>query len=175
MSDLHLSSSAELINLRIGPSKRLFAAHEDILRDVPFFQEQYKRHGAARIDILDEEPEIFSCVLEFLYKGDYTPKLDYNEKSGTWKLEDWDNGTGTAERTVFHNGVGRVLLKDTVIYVRTLTTAFLTSVVTTVSWLTRSDYVALVRSRAVRTPRTQASGTQETGSAAWRTVQHHSI
>jgi hypothetical protein len=68
----------------------------------------------------EEEPEIFSSVLEYLYMGDYYPRLNYNKRRDIWELEDTHttaNGArGSVESTVYHNAVGVVLLKDTVIY-----------------------------------------------------------
>lgn len=67
------------------------------------------------------EPEIFSCVLEYLYKGDYYPRLLHNKRRNSWELEDAQDsnnygGRGSVESTIHHSGVGGVLLKDTVVY-----------------------------------------------------------
>lgn len=72
--------------------------------------------GSKRITLPDEEPEIFSSVLEYLYKGDYYPKLVHNKRKNTWEIEDTDDGRGAVESTVYHSGVEGELLKDTVIY-----------------------------------------------------------
>jgi len=48
-----------------------------------------------------------------LYKGDYYPRLVHNKKRNAWELE---TGEGGSESTVFHQGVGGELLKDTVVY-----------------------------------------------------------
>ncbi len=66
-------------------------------------------------------PEIFSCVLEYLYKGDYYPRLLNNKRHNTWELEDAHDpqnlgGRGSVESTIFHPWVGGDLLKDTAIY-----------------------------------------------------------
>jgi hypothetical protein len=57
--------------MTVGREDRLFAAHEDVLCLSPFFAAicRGKILGAenTRIDLPDEEPEIFSCVLEYLY------------------------------------------------------------------------------------------------------------
>jgi len=68
-----------------------------------------------RITLPDEEPEIFSSVLEYLYKGDYYPRLIHNKRKNSWELESGD-GQGSVESTVYHHGVDGELLKDTVIY-----------------------------------------------------------
>ena len=89
----------------------------------PFFQAalkgQFYESISRRIELPDEEPEVFSSVLEYLYKGDYYPRLLHDKRGNTWALEDApakNNGRGSVESTVYHNGVGGVLLKDTVIY-----------------------------------------------------------
>jgi hypothetical protein len=76
--------------------------------------------NSKRISLPDEEPEIFSSVLEYLYKGDYYPRLVHNKKKNTWELETGEGGTGSVESTVYHHGVDGELLKDTVIYVRSM-------------------------------------------------------
>ena len=68
---------------------------------------------SKRIALPDEEPEIFSSVLEYLYKGDYYPRLIHDKRQGTWALE---NTTDSVESTVYHSGIEGELLKDTVIY-----------------------------------------------------------
>ena len=72
--------------------------------------------AAKRITLPDEEPEIFSSVLEYLYKGDYYPRLVHNKRRNSWELETEDGGAGSVESTVYHHGVDGELLKDTVIY-----------------------------------------------------------
>ena len=70
-----------------------------------------------RISLPDEEPEIFSSVLEYLYKGDYYPRLVHNKRRNSWEIEPpSDDGRGTVESTVYHHGIDGDLLKDTVIY-----------------------------------------------------------
>jgi hypothetical protein len=69
-----------------------------------------------RIYLPDEEPEIFSSVLEYLYKGDYYPRLVHNKRKNAWEFETSDGAAGNVESTVYHHGVDGELLKDTVIY-----------------------------------------------------------
>lgn len=53
-------------------------------------------------------------MLEYLYKGDYTPNINYDKKRGSWFLE--ESGVETKSYAVqFPEGV--TILKDTVIYV----------------------------------------------------------
>ena len=58
-------------------------------------------------------------MLEFLYKGDYYPKLIQNKRKGTWELEDAETnngGRGAIESTVYHPQMEQAILKDTLIY-----------------------------------------------------------
>lgn len=109
-----------IITLCIGREQRLFAAHEDVLCNSPFFQtacrDQFFQSTAKRIDLPDEEPEIFSSLLEYLYKGDYYPRLEFDKRRNSWHLEDAGTGNGTVESVIFHSTVNGPILKDTVIY-----------------------------------------------------------
>lgn len=116
--------NSAIVTLSVGSRHRLFAAHEDVLCHSPYFQQacraQFFESSGKRIDLPNEEPEAFSSILEFLYKGDYSPKLAYDKKRASWYLEDGGGAaTATTESTIYHNGVGGVVLKDTLVYVRT--------------------------------------------------------
>ena len=58
-------------------------------------------------------------MLEYLYKGDYYPRLRHNSRKQTWELEDAGTEVGgelsQATATVFHHRVGDVILRDTAI------------------------------------------------------------
>lgn len=112
--------TSAIITLVVGREQRLFAAHEEILCISPFFQAacrgQFLETAPKRISLPDEEPEIFSSVLEYLYKGDYYPRLVHNKRRNSWELDTGDGGAGSAESTVYHHGVDGELLKDTIIY-----------------------------------------------------------
>lgn len=113
-----------IVTLIVGRDARVFACHEDVLSMSPFFVAALKGqsygNGAKQLELPDEEPEVFSSVLEYLYKGDYYPRLVHDKKRNTWLLEDTgvgDNqGSSSGPSTVYHHGVGGVLLKDSVIY-----------------------------------------------------------
>lgn len=123
-----------IINLTVGSGGRRFAAHADVLRLSPFFDQAVRKGLCSdpkqRMFLPDEEPEIFSAVLEYLYKGDYYPRLLQNKQSNTWELEHTTPqnspvpspagpGSGRArpsEPTVFVSAEGVHLLRDTVIY-----------------------------------------------------------
>ncbi|KAI0485327.1 hypothetical protein GGR56DRAFT_617687 [Xylariaceae sp. FL0804] len=143
-----------IVTLAVGPEGRLFAAHEEVLRQSPFFDHVCRDQayaaargssgstsssGGRRISLPDQEPEVFSAVLEYLYKGDYYPRLLQDRQRGSWGLEDaavrspdpasssaspgyhhHRNGRGVAvgpvEATVYVSGADQWLLRDTVVY-----------------------------------------------------------
>ncbi|MCJ1282513.1 hypothetical protein MMC26_001836 [Xylographa opegraphella] len=114
--------TSPIVTLVVGCEARLFACHEDVLSLSPFFaaalKGQFYESSSKKVALPDEEPEVFSSVLEYLYKGDYYPRLLHDKRRNTWQLEDASDGfgRGSVESTVYHNGVGGVLLKDSVIY-----------------------------------------------------------
>lgn len=107
------------MTLVVGPDQRLFAAHEDILCSSPFFNNILRNihmdFAVKKIALPNEEPEIFSSVLEYLYKGDYVPRLTHNQRRDSYELEP-ANVDRAAESTVYHRAIDGDLLKDTVIY-----------------------------------------------------------
>ncbi|KAG8407679.1 hypothetical protein J3458_020419 [Metarhizium acridum] len=113
------SMSSAIVTLVVGSDQRLFAAHDDVLCSSPFFnnalRNTYMDPAAKKIALPDEEPEIFSSVLEYLYKGDYFPRLMHNKRRNSWELEPSDSERAV-ESTLYHRGVDGDLLKDTVIY-----------------------------------------------------------
>lgn len=110
------SLTSAIITICVGPEQRLFAGHEEILSRSTYFQSalkaQFFESGSRRIDLPDESPEVLSAVLEYLYKGDYSPKLIHNRKRDTWEIE---NDGAVGEATVFHHLSKAPILKDTAI------------------------------------------------------------
>lgn len=123
----------------MGKERRLFAAHLDVLSQAPFFAEECRKQYFSRqcsIALPNEQPEVLSAVLEYLYKGDYTPWLLHDEIHNTWTLEDTSDtatdltmspkslrSTSTFEKkfagvnvTIYHNAVGDYILRDTAVY-----------------------------------------------------------
>ncbi|EQB43520.1 hypothetical protein CGLO_17812 [Colletotrichum gloeosporioides Cg-14] len=86
-----------IVTLTVGREGRLFAAHEDVLFQSPFFEAacrgQFFEAQSKRIALPDEEPEVFSAILEYLYKGDYYPRLMHNRHRNSWELEDAVRGS----------------------------------------------------------------------------------
>lgn len=118
---LHSNLASPIVTLVIGQEQRIFAAHENVLCASPFFNNVLARDMSdsqnKRVALPDEEPEIFSSVLEFLYKGDYYPRLVHNKRRNSWEIEQLiDDSRGTPESTVYHHGIDGEVLKDTVIY-----------------------------------------------------------
>lgn len=118
------SLTSPIVTLIVGREQRLFAAHEDVLSLSPFFAAMLQGHAlessTKKLNLPDEEPEILSCVLEFLYKGDYYPRLLHNKRRNTWDLEDAQDlkigGRGNRESTIFLSVLGGEVLRDTVVY-----------------------------------------------------------
>lgn len=124
-SSANLNSISPIVTLLIGQESRIFAAHENVLSASPFFKNvldtQFSKGETKRILLPNEEPEIFSSVLEYLYKGDYHPRLVHDKRRDTWELEESAaarrNGNGGREAsTIYHHSVDGEVLKDTVIY-----------------------------------------------------------
>ncbi|GLI78437.1 hypothetical protein PoHVEF18_006752 [Penicillium ochrochloron] len=149
--------TSPIVILRVGPQQRLFAAHESILSASPFFATQCSSQSPSppppshphihapskRIDLPNEHPEILSCVLEYLYKGDYTPRLQHNPAKGTWTLEDdippqapqsttipnpvpnpsaiGASSTLSPNAVIWHQTANAPILRDTAIYCAALT------------------------------------------------------
>jgi hypothetical protein len=146
LTDADLGSSgsvapSSIVALSVGKEGRVFAAHEDVLRQAPFFEAAYRSAALSpqskSFSLPDEEPEVFSAVLEYLYKGDYTPRLLHNRLRDSWELEapagrpSQDPGLGSSplyekngggranapsDAVVFLSGVGQHVLRDTAIY-----------------------------------------------------------
>jgi hypothetical protein len=122
--------TSPIVTLTVGHEGRIFAAHEEVLCQSPFFEQacrdQYLEVQSKRISLPDEEPEIFSAVLEYLYKGDYYPRLLHNKHRNSWELEDAvrspdpseknAGGRGAVEATMYVTSVGQYLLRDSVVY-----------------------------------------------------------
>lgn len=107
----------------VGTDQRLFAAHEDVLCRSPFFSTylkgQFLESDAKQVELSDEEPEILSCILEYLYKGDYYPRLLHDKRRNTWDLENQDIKTGgraDSDSTIFIMEAGGEVLRDTLVY-----------------------------------------------------------
>lgn len=81
---------------------------------------QFLDGAAKKVELPDEVPEILSCVLEYLYKGDYYPRLLHDKRRNTWDIEnaqdDKHGGRGNCESTILIPGTGGEVLRDTVVY-----------------------------------------------------------
>lgn len=113
--------TSPVITICVGPEQRLFAAHEDILSISPLFdsvcREQSLSSASKRVNLPDEIPEVFSSVLEYLYKGDYYPRLQHDKRRNSWNLEDGGCAASSPnDSTLYHRGLQQSLLKDTLVY-----------------------------------------------------------
>merc|ERR1712169_6531 len=115
-----------IVTITIGREGRLFAAHEDVLRQAPFFEAACREHfsdaQSKRISLPEEEPEVFSAVLEYLYKGDYYPRLIHNRHRNSWELEDHQPTTKSPRPSPnpAHNGGGQTPAIDAAVYLSSI-------------------------------------------------------
>lgn len=110
--------TSPIITLCVGPTGRLFACHEDVLKTCPFFAGLFRNNFSEtknrKVQLPDDVPEVFSCVLEYLYKGDYYPRLMHNKKTNCNEIEDAvksQNTKGIAESTVLLEKTGMTIMK----------------------------------------------------------------
>ena len=101
--------TSAIITIVVGREQRLFAAHQDVLCYSPYFTaicraQLYQGNEVQRIELAGEEPEVFSCVLEYLYKGDYYPRLVHDKRRNAWMLEAQANGASPASTTTTEQG-----------------------------------------------------------------------
>jgi len=134
--------NSAIVTMLVGKDQRVFAAHEDALSRSPWLAEVCRTQffdspsGQLRVMLPDEIPEVFSILLEFLYRGDYYPRLLHDKKRNQWALEDaggmsmpsfspqLDDGAtfkkasavANPAATIYHPGVADFILRDTVIY-----------------------------------------------------------
>jgi hypothetical protein len=111
-----------VVTISVGPEKRLFAAHKEILCVSPFFAtacslaQSLDPLNGRRIALPEEQAEVFSCILEYLYRGDYYPRLVHNEKRETWELENPTVKDGQTDgATLFLPAAGAEILRDTAV------------------------------------------------------------
>ena len=105
--------TSPIVTLCVGPAGRLFACHEDILKTCPFFAGLFRNSSETKnrkVQLPDDIPEVFSCVLEFLYKGDYYPRLVSNKKTNASELEDATK-KGSAEAAITVERTGKTIMK----------------------------------------------------------------
>ena len=117
----------------VGKDKRLFASHIDCLQQSTWMQHALKCHQYAGksishdfVEIADEEPAVFALILEYLYKGDYTPRLIKDKRNSLWGIEGNSPLIGSqsphspsvfnVEPTMFLPSIGNTVLRDTVVY-----------------------------------------------------------
>lgn len=129
------SLNTSVVQVIVGPDQRMFGGHEEMLSKSPILAEKcgeqfFESPGQKRIRLPDEEPWVFAAVLEFLYKGDYTPRLMHSRKRRSWYLEGDEDPTNMSismdksktfvgrsdDAAIFHSGVGDCIFRDTAVY-----------------------------------------------------------
>ncbi|RAH49194.1 uncharacterized protein BO95DRAFT_354897, partial [Aspergillus brunneoviolaceus CBS 621.78] len=111
-----------VVSLIVGPDHRLFVAHEDVLSRATFFdamlRDQFIESNLNKVVALpDEDPEILSCILEFLYKDDYYPRLLPTKPVHSHPSKDGSPvGPNTSPTATFYHHRAGLILRDTAIY-----------------------------------------------------------
>lgn len=123
--------TSAVVTICVGKDQRLFAAHEEILSRSSFFEQAIRELffsvNAKRIDLYDEDAETFSCVLEYLYRGDYTPRMLQSKSRGAFieggvedvlssPLKKDANGARSSTATIYHTVARETILRDTAVY-----------------------------------------------------------
>lgn len=71
-----------MVKVKVG-SKETFYAHEGILSKSVFFERalngEFLEATTREVLLPDDEPEIFSSVLEYLYSEEYAPRLGFSK------------------------------------------------------------------------------------------------
>ncbi|PVH88439.1 hypothetical protein DL98DRAFT_556062 [Cadophora sp. DSE1049] len=100
--DLWLSTadgrySSAIIPVRVGPHAETFPIHRDILCKSEYFRRaldgEFKEAGDQAIDLPEENPDIFSFVVAYLYEERFTPI----KTMSTVLVADVDKGKGREE------------------------------------------------------------------------------
>jgi hypothetical protein len=79
-------SYGPILTLLVGPDRRKFRAHEEVLRQSTVFSNEIDRllrdgsDLSEEIRLPEENSDLFSSLLQFLYKGDYEPAVDAPEE-----------------------------------------------------------------------------------------------
>lgn len=72
--------TSDIFTIIVGPERRTFTAHGVILSKSPKFAAQcngsaYVEGSTKTIELPDHDPIIFALLLEYLYSGDYWPRM----------------------------------------------------------------------------------------------------
>jgi hypothetical protein len=69
--------SSPIIPVRVGPHAETFPVHKDILMKSEYFRKaldgEFREAGDQAIDLPEEDPDIFSFVVAFLYEEKFVP------------------------------------------------------------------------------------------------------
>ncbi|KAG4438137.1 hypothetical protein IFR05_006384 [Cadophora sp. M221] len=109
--DLWLSTvdgrySSAIIPVRVGPYAETFPIHRDILCKSEYFRRaldgEFKEAGDQAVDLPEEDPDIFSFVVAYLYEEKFLPI----KTMSTALVADVDKGKGREEDTSSESGDG---------------------------------------------------------------------
>lgn len=112
--------SSPAVTFVVSSERRFFVGHEHVIAGSPYFRSILRdlstvgAHANKVVELPDEDPEIFSCILEYLYKGDYYPRLTHNELENAHDAKTFDRITSKA--TILHARTRDEILRDTVVY-----------------------------------------------------------
>jgi hypothetical protein len=69
--------SSPIIPVRVGPHAETFPVHKDILTKSEYFRKaldgEFREAGDQAIDLPEEDPDIFSFVIAYLYEEKFVP------------------------------------------------------------------------------------------------------
>jgi hypothetical protein len=69
--------SSPIIPVRVGPHAETFPVHRDILTKSEYFRKaldgEFREAGDQAIDLPEEDPDIFSFVIAYLYEEKFVP------------------------------------------------------------------------------------------------------
>lgn len=124
-----------VVTFSVGGEGRTFAAHEEVLRRSPFLEDACRElffSSRKCIDLGGEDPMTFSLVLEYLYRGDYSPRLLHGRHGAYVEGDAQDpisppsakstffrkDATGAQQHpaTLLHAPSQDVILRDTAVY-----------------------------------------------------------
>lgn len=90
-----------MVKVIVGPSSQIFYAHEGILTKVDYFDRTlsggFMESKTREVTLPDDDPQIFSSVLEFLYSEEY---------SARFKMAGGTKGVKGVKSIPGYNGVG---------------------------------------------------------------------
>lgn len=98
-----------IVTLRVGPEGTEFRTYEDTLCQLPFFraalQGQFREASEKTISMPEDEPEVISALVEFMYVGRYTYTYHHSATGEANSTDRADSPTSDATEGSFHASV----------------------------------------------------------------------